>query len=131
MTLAPQHFKPNAPASKQALNDLRTALPKTLPSGYMAFLERANGGEGFIGERYAQLWRAEELIEVNRSYHVAEFAPNLFLIGSDGGGEAYAFDISTNDSTLFVVPLIGMPEHLEPVANSFEVFVGSLNIEQG
>jgi hypothetical protein len=37
----------------------------------MAFLRRANGGEGFIGEPYVRLWRAEELIEVNRDYNLA------------------------------------------------------------
>jgi len=52
----------------------------------MAFLGRANGGEGFIGERYVRLWMAEELIEVNRGYNVAEFFPNLFLIGTDVAG---------------------------------------------
>jgi hypothetical protein len=95
----------------------------------MAFLERANGGEGFIGERYARLWRAEELIEVNRGYNVAEFFPNLFLIGTDGGGEAYAFNVSANDSTVFVVPFIGMPSDARAIANSFDSFVAALNIQ--
>jgi hypothetical protein len=128
MTDDPQDFKPNAPAAKEALDVLRSALPIALPSSYMAFLQRANGGEGFIGERYAQLWRAEELIQFNRGYNVAEFAPDLFLIGSDGGGDGYAFDISSNNPTLFEVPLIGMPELLEPVAPSFDLFVASLKI---
>lgn len=44
---------------------MRVGLPKPLPEGYMGFLERANGGEGFIGQRYVHLWRAEELIEAN------------------------------------------------------------------
>jgi len=35
-------------------------LLKPLQYGYTAFLRRANGGEGFIGERYVRLWRAEE-----------------------------------------------------------------------
>ena len=119
-------FEPNPPASKEALIALSTELSKPLPSSYMEFLERANGGEGFIGERYVQLWRAEELIKTNRGYKVAEFAPNLFLIGSDGGGDAYAFDISTNNPTLFEVPFIGMPELLRPIAPSFDSFVASV-----
>ena len=94
MTASVQPFQPNAPASREALAALRGGLAKSLPEGYMAFLERTNGGEGFIGNRYVQLWRAEDLIEVNREYKTAEFFPNLFLIGSDGGGEAYAFDVS-------------------------------------
>jgi hypothetical protein len=89
----------------------------------MAFLERTNGGEGFIGERYVQLWRAEDLVEVNREYKTAEFFPNLFLIGSDGGGEAYAFDVSENEPTVFEVPFIGMSSDARAIASSFDSFV--------
>jgi hypothetical protein len=95
----------------------------------MAFLGRANGGEGFIGERYVRLWRAEELIEVNRGYNVAEFFPNLFLIGTDGGGEAYAFDVSANDPTVFEVPFVGKPSDARAIADSFDTFVAALDIE--
>ena len=104
-----QTFQPNTPAPSEALASLRAALKKPLPDDYLAFLQRANGGEGFIGERYVRLWKAEELIEANRGYDVAEFFCNLFLIGTDDGGEAYAFDVSGNDAAVFEFPLIGMP----------------------
>ena len=91
-----QPFQPNAPASTEAVTSLRTGLAKSLPDSYFVFLARANGGEGFIGDRYVQLWRVEELLEMNRAYKTAEFFPNLFFIGSDGGGEAYAFDLSAH-----------------------------------
>lgn len=86
----------------------------------MAFLQRANGGEGFLGERYVRLWKADELIEVNRGYNVAEFFPNLFFIGTNGGGEAYAFDVSRNNSTVFEVPFIGTPSDATAIADSFD-----------
>jgi hypothetical protein len=124
-----QRFQPNAPASSEALAALRAALPKPLPEGYVAFLQRTNGGEGFLGERYLRLWRAEELIEVNRGYNVAEFFPNLFLIGTDGGGEAYGFDVSGNDATVFEVPFIGMPSDASAIANSFDSFLAALGAE--
>ncbi|HUK29504.1 MAG TPA: SMI1/KNR4 family protein [Candidatus Acidoferrum sp.] len=126
MTSNTQTFQPNAPASSEALASLRAALLKPLPEVYVAFLQRANGGEGFLGERYVRLWRAEELIEVNRGYNGAEFFPNLFLIGTDGGGEAYAFDVSRNDATVFEVPFIGMPSDARAIANSFDSFVAAL-----
>ena len=99
----------------------------------MAFLGRANGGEGSIDEQYVRLWRAEELIEMNLGYNVVEYFPNLFLIGTDGGGEAYAFDVSASDRRVFEVPFIGMPSDARPVADSFDSFVGALDIptEQG
>jgi hypothetical protein len=75
-----------------------------------------------------QLWRAEELIEVNRGYNVAEFFPNLFLIETDGGGEAYAFDVSGNNVTVFEVPSIGIPSGARAIANSFDSFVAPLSI---
>ena len=94
---------------------------------YMAFLRRANGGEGFIGERYVRLWRAEELIEMNRGYNVAEFFPDLFFIGTDGGGEAYAFNISGINPTVFEVPFIGLPSDARMIASSFDSFVAGVS----
>jgi hypothetical protein len=116
-------FQPNAPASAEALASLRTELAKSLPESYFAHLTRANGGEGFIGDRYVQLWRAEELAEMNRAYKTAEFFPNLFFIGSDGGGEAYAFDLSGSDATVFEVPFIGLPSDARAIAGSFDSFL--------
>ena len=94
-----------------------------LPDGYMAFLALSNGGEGFIGERYVCLWKAEELMIHNRGYKVAEFFPKFFFIGSDGGGEAYAFDISGDDSTVFEVPFIGSQGDARAIADSFDALL--------
>lgn len=93
----------------------------------MAFLARSNGGEGFIGERYVSLWKAEELMTHNLSYKVAEFFPNFFFIGSDGGGEAYAFDISGDNAAIFEVPFIGMPSDARAIADSFDALLAPLN----
>src|SRR3954451_19715098 len=111
-----QAFEPNTPASTEAL----ASLPKSLPESYFAFLTRANGGEGFIGDRYVQLWRAEELAEMNRAYKTEEFFPDFFFIGSNGGGEAYAFDLSRIDAGVFEVPFIGLPTEAKPISNSFD-----------
>jgi hypothetical protein len=102
---------------------LVAAVPKPLPDSYIAFLRQANGGEGFIGERYVRLWRVEQLIEMNRCYNVGEFFPNLFFVGTNGGGEAYAFRTSGTDPTVFEVPLIGLPSDARMVASSFNSFV--------
>jgi hypothetical protein len=84
------------------------ALEKPLPSEYVAFLRQANGGEGFLGLTYALLWPAEDLIAFNQDYEVDDLAPGFFLIGSDGGGDAYAFDLSREDGTIYRLPFIGM-----------------------
>jgi hypothetical protein len=114
-------FQPNTPASTEAL----ASLPKSLPESYFAFLIRANGGEGFIGDRYVRLWRAEELAEMNRAYKTEEFFPDFFFIGSNGGGEAYAFDLSRIDAGVFEVPFIGLPTEAKPISNSFDSFVAT------
>jgi hypothetical protein len=101
-----------------------------LPDGYTAFLRRGDGGEGFIGERYVRLWRAEELIGTNRGYNVAEFFPDMFFIGTDGAGEAYAF-VSGTDGALFEVPFIGLPSDARMIADSFESFMSRASLDPG
>jgi hypothetical protein len=128
MTASTQQFQPNVPASAQALSSLIAALPKRLPDGYTAFLGRANGGEGFIAERYVRLWKAEELIGMNLAYNVAQFFPDMFFIGTDGGGEAYAFKVSGIDGAVFEVPFIGLSTDARMIADSFQSFVSGAKV---
>lgn len=63
-----------------------------LPEDYRAFLQQSDGLEGFAGPNaYLMLWSAKELLELNTAYSVAEFAPGLVLIGTDGGDTGYGF----------------------------------------
>jgi hypothetical protein len=87
-------FRRNPPAPAAAIMQLLSEIGSALPAEYVEFLRQSNGGIGFVGETYAMLWRAEELFEFNRAYAVPEHAPTLLLIGSNGGGEGYAFDIA-------------------------------------
>jgi SMI1 / KNR4 family (SUKH-1) len=128
MRASTQQFQPNLPASAQALSSLIAALAKHLPDGYTTFLGRANGGEGFIGERYVRLWKAEELIGMNLAYNVAQFFPDMFFIGTDGGGEAYAFKVSGNDGAVFEVPFIGLSTDARMIADSFQSFVSGAEV---
>ena len=98
-------FSKNPPAAEGAIADLNVKLPED----YLDFLRLSNGGEGFLSERcYAMLWRAEELDQANRDYHVPEQAPGLYVFGSNGGGEAFAFDLREQNPPIVVVPFIGM-----------------------
>jgi hypothetical protein len=122
-------FKPNPPASEEAILVVTNSLPKPLPSAYLAALAIANGGEGFVGKRYIKLWVAEELLERNEKYQVAEYAPSLFLIGSNGGEEAYAFDLAKDDGAVYQVPFIGLdPKDAEIVARFFDAFLPRINL---
>jgi SMI1/KNR4 family protein SUKH-1 len=75
-----------------------------LPAEYVKFLEQMNGGEGFIGENYLMAWPVQDLVQSNKDYLVEEAAPELFLFGSNGGGEAFAFDTRS-----FPPPIVGVP----------------------
>jgi len=80
-----------------------------------------------IGENYLILWKVEELDDMNVAYQVNEYAPGLLLVGSDGGGEAIAYDMRTSPWPIVKVPFVGMELLLaKPVASSFQVFLMEL-----
>lgn len=82
-----------------------------------ALIRQHYGGEGWVGDHYLVLFRAGELVEFNRDYEVAEYAPGLILFGSTGGGEGYAFDARSAGLPIVQVPLIGMSrEDATPLA---------------
>jgi len=122
-------FKPNPPASKEPFLVLINSLPKQLPAGYLGALAAANGGEGFVGKRYIKLWAADELLEWNEKYRVAECAPALFFIGSNGGGEACAFDLAKADGAVYQVPFLGLdPRDAELVARFVDAILPRINL---
>lgn len=120
-------FNGNPPADAEAIRRLEVESGLNLPVEYEGFLRQQNGGEGFIGSAYAMLWRAEELVEMNKSYHVNEYAPGLLLFGSDGGGEAFGFDTRTDAKPIVSVPFVGMAlNEARPVASNFNEFLEAL-----
>jgi hypothetical protein len=131
MLLEPQQlfveFNKNPPASSEAIQAFKAASWVQLPEDYLEFLRECNGGEGFIGGAYAMLWRVEELLEMNEGYSVREFAPELFLFGSDGGGEAYAYNLQTGMMPIVMVPFIPLEAELGiPLGANFHEFLETL-----
>lgn len=117
----------NPPARDDALATFRSRSPFVLPEEYVRFLRSANGGEGFVGPAYLILWRVEELIESNDAYRVAEYAPGLFLFGTNGGGEAFAFDGRDPGKPIVSVPFIPMElDEARRLASGFDDFVRAL-----
>jgi len=117
-------FNGNSPADDSSIQQLETMDSLHLPDDYMTFLQVMNGGEGFIGNAYLILWRAEELIEMNKAYQVADYAPGLFLFGSDGGGEAFAFDVRYDTIPIVSVPFVGMDLKLiRPMGANLKAFL--------
>jgi hypothetical protein len=119
-------FKANPPASPALIAQAQAKLSFLLPADYVGFLQQMNGGEGSLGENaYVALWRVEELGDMNAGYEVAEFAPGLFLFGSNGAGEAFAFDTRCAQFRIVAVPFIGMDDLRDaiPIATNFRTFL--------
>jgi hypothetical protein len=101
-------FKGNPPASPALIAQSQAKLSFQLPVDYVRFLQHMNGGEGSLGENaYVVLSRVEDLGGMNSACNVAEFAPELFLFGSNGAGEAFAFDTRSSPPRVVAIPFIG------------------------
>jgi SMI1/KNR4 family protein SUKH-1 len=120
-------FNGNPPADTSSMRQLETDASIRLPEDYARFLLEVDGGEGFVGDTYLILWRAGELLAMNEAYQVPEYAPGLFLFGSDGGGEAFAFDTRSDAKPIVSVPLVGMElKVVRLVASNFTAFLEEL-----
>jgi SMI1 / KNR4 family (SUKH-1) len=100
-------FRANLPASPESIARCATA-GFSPPADYVRFLLQLDGREGFIGEHYVMLWSIERFIEMNTQTYFAEAAPGLVVFGSDGGGEAFAFDTRDAPPPIVVAPHVGM-----------------------
>jgi len=101
------------PASQQQIKAVQQRVGFHFPQDYTDFLLFSNGAEGPIGEHgYLQLWALEDLEAYNQGYAVQEFAPGIFLFGSDGGGEAFGFDLRDPGMPVIRIPFIPMKTDL-------------------
>jgi cell wall assembly regulator SMI1 len=96
------------PAPANDIDALTSHPGFTLPDDYIAFLRQHDGGEGDLGDDYVMLWKAAELGDFNREYQTDVFAPGIFLFGSNGGGEAYGFDLADPAMPVVSIPFVGM-----------------------
>jgi hypothetical protein len=119
-------FDANPPASYDAVARCQANLRFSLPADYVQFLEQMNGGEGFIGKNFLRAWPIEDLIQFNKDFFVDVAAPELFLFGSNGGGEAFAFDTRSLAPPIVAVPFIVSLEDATAIAPSFSSFLKHL-----
>ena len=102
-------IRKNGMASQEDIEALLSQLNFKIPDDFLEFMRLTNGGDVEIGRNgYLILWKLDGLIKANKDYHIEEFAPNLFLYGSDGSGTAYAFD--RRDSSYVKVPFMDLDE---------------------
>ena len=64
-----------------------------LPGDYLQFMSEHDGGEGPLGEyNYGCFFRLEELEDINEEYDVQNSWPGYVVIGSDMGGQLWAYN---------------------------------------
>ena len=115
-------------ATKVILMELRQISPLGIPEAYFSFLAFSNGGEGPLRVQplWLQLAPAEEVIRIMQEGDYREFFPELFVIGSNGGGEAIAFDMRAQMScplVAFDMTNADLSESIRPIAANFESMV--------
>ena len=120
------NFDINIPATTGQIQEMEKHFNFQFPDDYKEFLKFTNGLEGFTTDNYLVLWTTDELVQLNQAYNVNEFISNTIIFGSDGGEEAFAFDISSSSPTIIKLPFIGMG-HIanEKLSNTFETFLAS------
>jgi hypothetical protein len=119
-------------ASEAEVREFRAAAPGLIPGSYVQFLATTGAVEVEVPEldsMFVMLWPLRDVLQLNRDYRVADLAPGLFAVGSDGGGELLVFDLRhPPDVPIGQVPAIPLElaEH-ERLAGSFDELAGWLS----
>jgi hypothetical protein len=117
-------FSGNEPASDRSLREIETHFGFALPKDYRAFLCSINGGEGFIGQSYVVLWKAEDVVAFNEDYETSHFSDGVMVIGSNGASEAFAYDNRTG--VYVMVPFLFEEAAIIPQGATFLGFLERL-----
>jgi hypothetical protein len=114
-------------ASESALTELRAAAPQVLPEEYYLLLRLSNGGEGLlpVGPFNFVLDAVEVVLDPWQISYYAQIAPDMFVFGSNGGGELVAFDLRGKSPPWPIVyfDAIAPEESVQSVAENFTAFV--------
>jgi hypothetical protein len=117
-------FVRNPGSPLHAINATSVLLQRQLPGDYVEVLQYMDGGEGFMGSEYVRLYPSKKLAELNKAYDVQEFAPGLLIFGSNGEGDAFAFDYRQNQPGVVRIPFIPMDiGYLEEEGSSVTEFL--------
>lgn len=112
-------------ASSDAIAALKSIAPVDLPESYYSLLSFSNGGEGPLAVQplWFCLYPAEEAAQIEGDRVFREFFEGLFVIGGNGGGEAFAFDLRETEPyplVAFDMTNINLSESVRSIAPSFD-----------
>src|SRR5690348_1119367 len=94
------------PASEIDIESFLDEIHFKLPADFIDFYKESNGADITGQEEYLMLWPMTSLIKSNMDYNVETYAPDFFLFGSNGGGEAYSTE--KHSGFIYAMPFIGM-----------------------
>jgi hypothetical protein len=97
-----------------------------LPADYWGLMQFANGSEGFLGDQYLRFYPTGQLTLLNNAFCTQEFIPGRFIFGSNGGGEAWAFDVRLRPAPVVKLPFIPMNDQYSKGFGNFEEFLTQL-----
>ncbi|MNO85658.1 SMI1 / KNR4 family protein [compost metagenome] len=92
----------------QAIQKIESKFGFNLPNDYKDIVKVLNGFELAISISYIVFWPVDVLIELNEGYGVNEFAPGIILFGSDGGNQAFGYDLRDDEMKIITIPFIVM-----------------------
>ena len=115
----------NPPPATQETETFLEQVKFSLPEGFIDFFKESDGADICTDEKYVFLWRLSDMMQMNRKYHVEEYAPDFFVFGSDGADTAFAIERKSGD--IYEMPFIGMPE-VEAIfkTKNFSGFIASV-----
>lgn len=120
-----EKFQINNDGTKESIDKLQREIDFELPLDYLQFMNHTNGGEGEIGENsWLLLYRANELVEVNKDYKVLmDQIPDYFLIGKDAADTGYAVHKKNSKFHAFGLMSDFDKDSIENCGNSFLDFL--------
>lgn len=111
-------------ANDEEIQKLKTAFSYQLPNDFIEFLKFTNGAEG----NHIIFWNIDNMIEANNAYSIETNVPGLLLFGSDGGAEAFGFDLREEAIRIVMVPDVSLLwEEAVNLGDSFHEFLERLH----
>ena len=84
-------------ATVEAITALQESLGTALPSDYLDFLQRSDGGIGHGPDLFVILDRAGEVAATTVGYGAPEYAPGSIISGSDGCSNVLGMETRSHD----------------------------------
>lgn len=113
--------------TREAVLAVQEQLGVEFPDDYVDFMIETNGGVGDVrGAAWVWILPIEELIQANEEYEIPELFPGYVLFGSDGGGEAYAFNSRSRPASIVMFPFMGDEDDVSPQGKDLREFLSNV-----